>query len=38
MQFLIEISYFTVGNVPLLQDVGIPMRIDISLFQANLCL
>ena len=36
VQFLIENSYFTVGNVLLLQTVGIPMRTDSPPFWANL--
>ena len=35
MQFLIENSYFTVGNVLLLQTVGIPMRTDSPPFKSG---
>lgn len=36
VQFLIENSYFTVGNVLLIQSVGVPMGIDSISFRANL--
>ena len=36
VQFLIENSYFTVGNVLLIQSVGVPMEIDPISFRANL--
>ena len=35
VQFLIENSYFTVGNVLLIQSVGVPMGIDSISFRAN---
>ena len=38
VQFLIENSYFTVGNVLLLQAVSIPMGNDPAPFWANLYL